>query len=53
MTVLEILQKRKEIYEAILRKNCLESVRQDTESRIKELNNLIFIIGTQNITGIK
>jgi hypothetical protein len=54
MTVLEILQKRKELYENDLRKTCFtESVRHDTESRIKELENLIFIINTQNIKGIK
>ena len=54
MTVLEILQKRKEIYEADLQKTCFtEIVKQDTKSRIKELENLIFIINTQIITGIK
>lgn len=48
MTVLEILQKRKELYEKDLREHCfVESVRHDIESRIKELNNLIFIITTQ------
>jgi hypothetical protein len=64
MTVLEILKKRKELYnldlERINRKgknlyafiNDIESVRQDTESRIKELDNLIFILTTQNIDGI-
>ena len=59
MTVLEILKKRKELYnldlERINRKGknpYTESVRQDTESRIKELDNLIFILTTQNIDGI-
>lgn len=59
MTVLEILKKRKELYnldlERINRKgknSYTESVRQDTESRIKELDNLIFILTTQNIDGI-
>jgi len=64
MTVLEILKKRKELYnldlERINRKgknpyafiNDIESIRQDTESRIKELDNLIFILTTQNIDGI-
>ena len=59
MTVLELLKKRKELYnldlERINRKgknSYTESVRQDTESRIKELDNLIFILTTQNIDGI-
>ena len=59
MTILEILKKRKELYnldlERINRKgknSYTESVRQDTESRIKELDNLIFILTTQNIDGI-
>lgn len=54
MTVLEILQKRKKLYVNDLQKTCFtEEVRRETHARIEELNNLIFIINTQNITGIK
>ena len=50
MTVLEILQKRKEIYEKDLRKTYLtEDIKHDTESRLRELDSLIFIITTQEI----
>ena len=54
MTVLEILQKRKEIYENDLRKTTIRpEVKAETQARIAELENLIFIIATQPITEIQ
>ena len=54
MTILEILQKRKEIYENNLEKPCYsKDEKQDIQCRISELNNLIFIINTQEIKGVK
>lgn len=54
MTVLEILEKRIEIYKGNLEKSCYsKDEKRDMECRISELNNLIFIINTQSITGIK
>lgn len=54
MTVLEILEKRIEIYKGNLEKSCYsKDEKRDMECRISELNNLIFIINTQNIKGIK
>ena len=54
MTVLEILEKRIEIYKGNLEKSCYsKDEKRDMECRVSELNNLIFIINTQNITGIK
>ena len=54
MTVLEILEKRKALYERDIDKNCFtREVIEDTKSRIRELDNLIFIITTQNIDGIQ
>lgn len=50
MTVLEILQKRIEIYKTNLEKSCYsKDEKRDMECRISELNNLLFIIGTQEI----
>ena len=54
MTVLEILEKRKALYERDIEKKCFtREVIDDTKSRIRELDNLIFIITTQNIDGIQ
>ena len=54
MTILEILEKRIEIYKSNLEKSCYsKEEKRDMECRISELNNLIFIIGTQKIDGIK
>lgn len=54
MTLLEILQKRKEIYEGNLEKSCYsKEEKRDIQCRISELNNLLFIIETQEIKGIK
>lgn len=54
MTLLEILEKRKEIYEGNLGKPCYsKEEKRDIQCRISEINNLIFIIGTQEITAIK
>ena len=54
MTVLEILQKRKELYEIELKKRYISQERKaDTVSRISELENLIFIVDTGKIDNIK
>ena len=54
MTVLEILEKRKALYERDIDKKCFtREVIEDTKSRIRELDNLIFIIQTQPIDGLR
>lgn len=54
MTVLEILQKRKELYENELKKRYITQERKtDTVCRLSELESLIFIINTQEIKGVK
>lgn len=54
MTVYEVLEKRWKLYNDDLKKTWLTAdQRQETEARIKELENLIFIINTQPIKGIK
>ena len=54
MTIQEILEKRIEGYKSNQEKSCYsKDEKRDMESRISELNNLLFIIGTQKITGIK
>lgn len=54
MTVLEILQKRKELYENELKKRYITQERKtDTACRLSELENLIFIITTQDVNKVK
>lgn len=54
MTILEILQKRIEIHKSNLEKTCFsKEEKRDMECRISELNNLIFIITTNNIDIVK
>lgn len=54
MTILEILQKRIEIYKSNLEKTCYsKDEKRDMECRISELNNLIFIITTNDIDIVK
>lgn len=54
MTVLEILQKRKEIYENELKKRYISQERKtDTVCRLSELENLIFIVTTGKIESVK
>lgn len=54
MTMLEILLERKEIYKGNLEKPCFsKEEKRDIESRINELNNLIFIITAKDIDTVK
>ena len=54
MTMLEILQERKETYKHNLEKPCFsKEEKRDIESRISELNNLMFIITTKDINTVK
>lgn len=54
MTVLEILQKRKELYENELKKRYITQERKtDTVCRLSELENLIFIVTTGKIESVK
>lgn len=54
MTVMEILQKRKELYENELKKRYITQERKtDTVCRLSELENLIFIVTTGKIESVK
>ncbi len=54
MTVLEILKKRREIYTKELENKYIGQKRKaDTESRLSEVENLIFIITTNDIDIVK
>ena len=54
MTMLEVLLERKETYKCNLEKPCFsKEEKRDIESRISELNNLLFIITTKDINTVK
>lgn len=54
MTMLEILKERKAMYECEIEKNCfLPEYVSACKECITEINNLIFIIATQTIDGVK
>lgn len=53
MTVMEMLQKRWELFNDDLKKSYPESVKAETQARIAEIEQLMFILNTQPITEIR
>ena len=53
MTVMEMLQKRWELFNDDLKKSYPESVKEETQARIAEIEQLMFILNTQPITEIR